>query len=225
MPNLQRNHSKVIGFLLASITLIGSFFIITKFQGNNTSNMATAIPEASKVTVNGITMELITAHTEGTNYRVEVCYTLPSQQDWLLSSPNTPQSTYLSFPGVNVSVNEEGTMYWRYDTEGNAIKRCQYLLFIAVIPEVQQLSLTVNSLFARKIAQPDSCFEIRQEMGERGYSLTFDCASVKGIEGHVYVRFPVETLFMDPIYRNIIKEMKSDQHAGSWVFTFPVNPP
>lgn len=225
MPNIQHNRSKIIGFLLTLVVLGFLFVIITKFQGNKTSHIAASTPTTSKVTVNGVIMELLTAHTEGTNYRIEVCYTLPSQQDWLLSSPNTPQSTYLSFLGVNVTVNEEGTMYWRYDTEGNAIKRCQYLLFIAVIPEDQQLSLTVNSLFARKTGQPDSCFEIRQEMGERGYSLTFDCASVKGIEGYVYVRFPVETLFIDPIYRNIIKEMKSDQHAGPWVFTFPVNPP
>jgi len=174
---------------------------------------------------NGITMRLLTAHTEGVNYRVEVCYTLPDGQDWLLSSPDSPKSTYLSYLDKKVTPYEEGTMYWRFGTQGEIIERCEYLIFLVKPSEqIEALSLTVESLFARKVGEPDYCLEISQKMVERGYSVTIGCSTVKGIEGRVYVQFPLDALVMDPAYYNIVHQMKWDRHRGPWRFTFPVNP-
>ncbi len=174
-------------------------------------------------------MKLISAHTEGsTGYRVELCYSLPDQRDWLLTSSNAFPGTTLSVADLDLRVYpvEEGTMYWKFDGDGKISQRCQFVFFVLQIPAPNEtMSLRVERLYARKLGQSDYCLEVSQKMVERGYTVTIDCMKLDNMEGLVYVKFPTELISMDPVFQKIFQDVKWDTYAGPWSFTFPVNPP
>lgn len=215
---------KFCGFLLAVIIVLALYAVFAaqtethKEKPSSTPNVASA---------NNVSMRLISAHTEGSGgYRVELCYTLPDQRDWMLTYPNAPLDTTLSVASIEAKPVEEGTMYWKYDPGGKIVQRCQYLFFAIRIPaQAENVSLNIRTLYAREPGQSDYCLETSREMAERNDAITIDCMEVNNLEGLVYVKFPVELLSFDPVFKNIFRDVKWDTHAGPWSFTFPVNPP
>lgn len=222
---IKSNLSKVGGFLLALIIVVTLLVLMTWNKTDN-KNLSTIVTQEAVVSANNIAMKLISAHTEGSGYRVELCYNIPDQRDWLLTYPDASQSTILSVAEIEVSPIEEGTMYWKYDQSGKISQRCQYLFFAIQIPsQTGAISLRIGKLYARELGKPDYCLEVSQKMVERSYSVTIDCMNVDGMDGLVYVKFPIELLSMDPGFKKIFRDVKWDAYSGPWSFTFPVNPP
>jgi len=218
--------SKFGGFFLAGIVVLVLYVLLTIQTTTHTGELSTSV-KPIVVSANNISMKLISAHTEGSNgYRVELCYNLPDQRDWQLTYPNEPQGATLSFRDIKVHPVEEGTMYWKYEENNKIIHRCQYLFFVIQIPsQAEMVSLSIDRLYARKLVQLDYCLEISRKMVERNYTVTIDCMKVTDFEGVVYVKFPTELLSVDPVFRNIFRDVKWDFYNGPWLFTFPVNPP
>jgi hypothetical protein len=222
---MKPNFSKRWGFLLA-LAGVAVFILILTIKSGVAKVEDGISPAAQEVSVNNITMRLINAHTEASGYRVEICYDLPDQRDWLLTHSNTFSNTTLSFADVKAYPVEEGTMYWKYDENGRITQRCEYLFFAVKTPaQNEKLSLQIGSLYAKEPGQSDYCLEVSQKMVERNYTVTIDCMEINGFEDLVYVKFPVELLTMDPIFKNIFRDVKWDFYDGPWSFTFPVNPP
>jgi hypothetical protein len=192
---------------------------------NNIENSNNSTPQ--ETSANNISMKLISAHTEGSSgYRVELCFDLPTQRDWMLNHSNLHSETTLAVGDVKIYPSEEGTMYWQYDKLGKIIQRCQYLYFKVIIPmETDMASLFIGKLYARGSGQSDYCLEVSQKMAERNSKIEIDCMKMDGFEGLVYVKFPVELLSMDPVYKRIFKDVNWEYYHGPWSFTFPVNPP
>lgn len=216
--------SRIGGFLLAVVIVLALYIFMAQTENRKEELVVPVTPYV--VSANNISLELISAHTEGSGYRVEICYNLPDQRDWLLTYPNAPLDTILSVADIEAKPLEEGTMYWKYDREGKIAKRCQYLFFAVHIPsQNEKISMKIGRLYSRELGQSDYCLEVSQKMVERNYSVTIDCMNVNGLGGLVYVRFPVELLSMDPVFKNIFRDVKWDTYAGPWLFSFPVNPP
>lgn len=216
--------SRIGGFLLAIVIVLALYIFMLQTENRKEELVVPVTPYI--VSANNISLELISAHTEGSGYRVEVCYALPQQRDWQLTYPNEPQGTILSVADIKARPVEEGTMYWRSDQDGKLTQRCQYLYFALRVPSQENMvSLRVEKLYARELGQSDYCLEVSQKMVERNYSVTIDCMKVNGIEGLAYVKFPTELLSMDPVFKNIFRDVKWDTYAGPWLFSFPVNPP
>jgi hypothetical protein len=216
---------KLGGFLLAGIIFFVLYVLfVVRPETRKEESPVPVTPNV--VSVNKISMKLISAHTEGSGYRVEVCYNLPDQRDWQLTYPGEPQGASLSLGNTKVRPVEEGTMYWKYDQNGKITQRCQYLFFAVRIPvQTDALSLTIDRLYARRPGQSDFCLEVSRKMVERNYNVTIDCMKVNGFEGIVYVKFPTDLLLIDPVFKRIFRDMKWDFYHGPWTFTFPVNPP
>ncbi|HQU35724.1 MAG TPA: hypothetical protein PLR65_03980 [Anaerolineales bacterium] len=216
---------KFLGFLLAAIIVLALYTVfVVQSETRKERSSSSATPNVAAA--NNVSMKLISAHTEGGGYRVEVCYNLPDQRDWLLTYPNAPLDTTLSVASIEARPVEEGTMYWKFASDGKIIQRCQYLFFAVRIPvHAKSVSLNIRTLYAREPGQSDYCLETSQKMAERNYTITIDCLEVNNLEGLVYVKFPVELLSFDPVFKNIFRDVKWDTYAGPWSFTFPVNPP
>ncbi len=222
---IKPNITKIWGFLLALASVAVFVLILTIKSGVGKVEDGLS-PATQEISVNNITMRLINAHTDASGYRVEVCYDLPDQRDWLLTYPNDPQGVTLAVADVKASPVEEGTMYWRYDQSRKITQRCQYLFFaLSISSQSEKISLEIGKLYAREPGQSDYCLETSQKMVERNYAVTIDCMKVNGFEDLVYVKFPTELLSMDPVFKNIFKDVKWDFYDGPWSFTFPVNPP
>jgi len=220
------NAAKLGGFLLVVIIILLSYILITSKTGTGKMENLT-VPVVIEIYANNVNMSLISAHTEGSNgYRVEVCYDLPDQRDWMLAHSNMPSGTNLTAGDVTVSPMEEGTMYWKYDEQGMVAQRCEYLLFkISIPPQTDMVSLKVETLYTRAPGQSDRCLEVSRKMAERNSKIEIDCMNIEGFEDLVYLKFPVEILSGDPVYKRIFKDMSWDYYHGPWSFTFPVNPP
>jgi hypothetical protein len=225
------NVAKIGWFFLIAINIFLFYALITSKTGigkmENPPLPTTVIEAYTKETyVNNVNMSLISAHTEGTyGYRVELCYNLPNQRDWMLTHSGTPSGTNLIVGDVTVSPIEEGTMYWKYDEQGMVMQRCQYLLFkISIPPQADMVFLKVETLYTKTSGQSDLCLETMQKMAERNSKIEIDCMKMNVFEGFVYTKFPVELLTMDPVYKRIFKDMNWDYYHGPWSFTFPVNP-
>ncbi|HQX14879.1 MAG TPA: hypothetical protein PLA27_00555 [Anaerolineales bacterium] len=221
----KSNASKFWGLLLA-VVIVLALYAVLAVQTETSKEKPSSSATPNVASANNVSMKLISAHTEGKGYRVEMCYDLPDQRDWLLTYPNAPLDTTLSVAGIEARPVEEGTMYWKYDPGGKIVQRCQYLFFAIQIPaQAKSISLNIRTLYAREPGQSDYCLETSQKMAERNYTITIDCMEVNNFEGPVYVKFPVELLSFDPVFKNIFRDVRWDTHAGPWSFTFPVNPP
>jgi len=219
------NTPKSRGFLLAVVIGIVLYLVVMAQTEIGEEELPVRVT-TNMVSVNNISMKLISAHMEGSGYRVELCYSLPDQRDWQLTYPSQLQGAVLSVGDAHVNPIEEGTMYWMYDQGGKIAQRCQYLYFtVKISAQTGSVSLTIEKLYARKPGQSDYCLEVSQKMADRNSTIEIDCMKMDGFEGLVYVKFPVELLSMDPIYKRIFKDVKWDFYHGPWSFTFPVNPP
>ena len=223
---IKPNVSKIGGLFLAVIVVAVFYFMFTTKTNVNNVEYLPSINTDEVASANGITMKLISAHTEASGYRVEVCYDLPDERDWLLTYPSETLDTTLSVADIKATPVEEGTMYWRYGQNGELNQRCQFMFFSLSIPSyAEEMSLRIERLYARESGQLDNCLEVSQKMVERNYSVTIDCIAVTGFDDLVTVRFPTELLSMDPVFKNIFKDVKWDFYDGPWSFTFPVNSP
>ena len=91
---IKPNVSKFGGFLLAIASVVVAYIALTtKATPEKISDPIS--PIVQEITSKNITVKLIGAHTEASGYRVELCYNLPDQRDWLLTYPNGSQSTIL----------------------------------------------------------------------------------------------------------------------------------
>lgn len=77
---------------MLALAAVAALYVAFVARTPTGSEDLTAAITQELVSVNNIGMELISAHTEGSGYRVEVCYNLPDQRDWLLTYPTESQT-------------------------------------------------------------------------------------------------------------------------------------
>lgn len=171
-------------------------------------------------------MRWLGGHSEwGDHYRVELCYSLPDQRDWLLSNPSGRTTPLLKLGEEEVLPIEEGTMYWRIDENGQVAERCSYLLFFGQpLPSQELLTLRVRSIEAPKVGQPEVCQQMRDIQGQRGQELTISCIERPGFAMKLIERLPLFALHYDSTLRRPMDLLERDIVNGEWTFTFPSNP-
>ena len=220
---MQKNLSKIrisrlFGLLLPFLIglLIGSTLSTYSLQ----ETPSNAYPS---IHANGLNMELTRSQPEGINYRLEICYDLPDASDWMLTSPNNPESTYIQFDEYQISPIEEGTIRWLYSSEGEVTGRCQYLIFVRPDPTFREITLVINSIFLYEIDYSD-CEILRLQMAEKHQFIGFECMEVTGIKNIALVRTPIE-YFGDRTLRNTFRDLMTRHHNGPWRFTFLIDSP
>lgn len=223
---MRETHPKLL--LLGWVLLaFASFFLFGPGFLHPQTESPALEPGVPQVNSSGVSMRWLVGHSEwGDHYRVELCYSLPDQRDWLLSNPLSRTSPLLRMGGEEVLPIEEGTMYWHIDADGQITERCSYLLFYGQ-PFLNEKTLTlhIRSIEAPKAGQPDICQEVRDTQGQRGQELTISCIERVGFTTKLIERLPLFDLHNDATLRRPIDLLERDVVNGEWTFTFPINPP
>lgn len=173
------------------------------------------------VIANEITMCLIDHHIEGVNYRVEICYEMPNNRDWLTTDLSSPYTTFLQFEETQIYPVEEGTIGWVHSADGIAIGRCQYLIFARPHPVFTEMTLTVQSLFSYYKVGQDECNMIQNTLLDLNNFSPFECMNVRGVDGLAIVRAPHQS-FRDRVLQQSWSRLPLDKkrYEGSWDFKF-----
>lgn len=185
------------------------------FQPQNADEQSSTDQE---VVNNGVSIKLTGSHPEGLNYRLDLCYTLPDANDWLMTSPFSPETTYILFNGYQVSPFEEGTTTWKYSSSGEVSERCEYLIFYRPDLSFRELTLVVTRLYAYETEYSD-CESLQGRMITIYNFAPLECMEVDGIKGWTFVQFPLQSLD-DRILKEQVRELIIKRHEGPWQFNF-----
>lgn len=232
---MQKTHPKLLllGWILLAIAVMFIYgdTVLRRSSQPFPHPTATLMPSETRVPPvesSGVTMRWLNGYPQwGDHYRVELCYTLPDQRDWLLSNPFRKTSPLLKISGQDLLPIEEGTMYWRQDAGSKVVERCSYLLFFVGQPASGKefLTLQVRFLIAPQSGQTEVCQPVRDIQGERGENLTMSCIPRKGFPAKLIERLPLFLLQNDAVLRRPMESIEWDTLEGEWTFTFPVAPP
>ncbi len=113
---MQKTHPKLLllGWILLAIAVMFIYgdTVLRRSSQPFPHPTATLMPSETRVPPvesSGVTMRWLNGYPQwGDHYRVELCYTLPDQRDWLLSNPFRKTSPLLKISGQDLLPIEEG---------------------------------------------------------------------------------------------------------------------
>lgn len=202
-------------FLLALGTLA---FLLWFFLFDRPSH-----PQVFRSTANGITLTLTDAYTNGDVTRLELCYLLPDQRDWLLTTPFENSNPELTILDRTYTPVEEGTLYWLYNEEGQVNGRCEYLHYRTFTKFMGGMAaLKINTLNARQPGQEDYLLAARDVTGLEMGIILIDPVLLDGFDEKMYVKMPVGLMLSNTKMRDIVQKIRWEYHTGPWSFSFPI---
>lgn len=170
--------------------------------------------QLSTFTANGVTFRLVSAHQNGENYQVNLCFTLPDGRDWLIA--NRGDEVTLSVKDEIFFPIEEGTIDWIISPDGIKIERCEYLLFPVFVDEENGGGkLTLQQI---SVSPPEAldCPAIQNKLDEAKSDIKIKCDVGNGRSGIDILIKPSN--LTELAARNTVYEIIIDARPGPWEF-------
>jgi hypothetical protein len=165
---------------------------------------------------NGFEVTMKNAFVDGKNVKADVCFTLPDESDWSISSASLKYGKTLlqEFGTTMVSVQEPAN--------GGAGLRCDTLTF--VVPPDADLSnatIVIDSIGAIP-REGEYCSvympKIQQAMIDRGTGIVLDCVDVNGVQTMQITSMPPEMTKEQA--QQIVYSDEFYTVKGPWSFSF-----
>ena len=120
----KTNTLRLFGWTCFFLVLIAvsAFVIGNKFsanassEANNDQQRTNSDSAVTNLAFDGITMSVVGAHQEGEYFQVDVCFSLPDNRDWLLTS--RPEDAVLNVNGQAYTISEEGVLDLKFASDG-----------------------------------------------------------------------------------------------------------
>lgn len=220
---LKTNRSRLFGWTFFFLVLIA---ISTFANGNNFS--ADASSEAkndqqrsnsdstvTKLAFDGITMSVAGAHQEDEYFQVDVCFSLPDNRDWLLTS--RPEDAILNVNGQAYTISEEGVLDLRFASDGAVTEKCQYLLFPLVVEDGANLVLFLKKIYVSEPDQVD-CPALQKQLDVRKSDIRVMCPTEANVGGFGVAQKP-SSMDNKTAYEFAL-DILTDARRAPWVFYF-----
>lgn len=219
----KTNSLKLLGwgiFFLAVSALfafvIGNSLIANASQ-QESSNQQQGIPNShvTKLTFDKITMYVSDAYQEGKYFQVNVCFSLPDDRDWLITSH--PNDATLNVNNQTYTVIEEGVLDIKPASDGVEAEKCQYLLFPVKVEDNSSLSLFINKIY---VSEPDKvdCPALQEKLNEKNSGIQVSCPTESNLGGFQVVQKP-DSMDNNSAYEAAF-DLLTDAQRASWVFHF-----
>lgn len=225
--------NKIKTSFVAVVLILGIIGLAGRFAGFNQVSARDSIgyftqPELdeldlttqlSTITGNGITFRLISAHQNGENYQVNLCFTLPDGRDWLLADRG--DEVTLSVKDEILFPIEEGTIDWIISPNGIKTERCEYLLFPVIVDkESGDVKLTLQQI---SVSPPEAleCSAIQNRLDEAKSGIKIACDVGNGHSGIDILIKPSD--LTELAARDIVHEMIIDARHGPWEFDIKIS--
>jgi hypothetical protein len=207
-----------IFFLLIALS---TFVIGGRFTADASDMEDAALnPSVTELKIKDITMSVVGAHQEGDYFQVDVCYSLPDDRDWLLTS--RPEDAVLRVHGQAYTLREEGVLELKYNSDGVATEKCQYLLFPVDVENGSNLVLSLEKIY---VSEPDivDCHALQKQLDEYESNIKVSCPTDANVGGFGISQKPAS---MDKeTAREFALDILTDARRGAWVFHFLYNQP
>lgn len=156
---------------------------------------------------------------EGSNFRIEgnflvadICYDLPSQEDWLLS-----RDTVLILKDRTVVVFEWGLIDWKYSESGERVRRCDDVNFwIQGIDDIVEFQIVVPRLETSWPSQLD-CEAAQKKLDAINSGIQIECVQTDWSYGPEITSKP-ESLSEEAV-QILVEEAFIEILEGPWVIT------
>ena len=220
--NISR-HTALIGWTLFFLLLIAlsAFVVGSKFIANASNGEdINSNPSVKELAINDVNMSIVNAHQEGEYFQVDVCYSLPDDRDWILTS--RPDDAVLRVDGQSYTIREEGVLDLKFNSDGVASEKCQYMLFPVEVKNGANLVLSLKKVY---VSEPDKvdCPSLQRQLDERKSSIKVSCPTEANIGGFGVTQKP--TSMNDEAARDLVLDILTDARRGPWVFHFQFTQP
>jgi hypothetical protein len=178
-----------------------------------TAQVELAAPNQS---ASGIEVQMQRASVEGKNVNADVCFTLPDESDWGISSAS------LTYGGVLVQDYGTTLVSLQEPAAGVPGKRCDTLTFL--VPPDADLSNTtiVIDAIAATPREGEYCSvympKIQQALQARGIGITLDCVDENGAQTMKIMSFPPDMTQAQA--EEIVYSPEFYSVKGPWSFSF-----
>ncbi len=220
--NISR-HTALIGWTLFFLLLIAlsAFVVGSKFIANASSGKdVNSSLSVRDMAINDIAMSVVSAHQEGEYFQMDVCYSLPDDRDWILTS--RPDDAVLRVDGQSYTIREEGVLDLKFNSDGVASEKCQYMLFPVEVKNGANLVLSLKKIY---ISEPDKvdCPSLQRQLDERKSNIKVSCPTEANIGGFGVAQKPMS--MNDETARELALDILTDARRGPWVFHFQFTQP
>lgn len=208
----------LIGWTLFFLLLIAvlTFVIGSKFTANASSEEGVnSSPSVRELAINDVTMSVVGAHQEGEYFQIDVCYSLPDNRDWILTS--RPDDALLKVNEQSYTIREEGVLDLKFNSDGVASEKCQYMLFPVEVQNGSNLVLSLKKIY---VSEPDKvdCISLQKQLDDRKSNIKVSCPTEANVGGFGINQKPAS--MNDETARELALDILTEARRGPWVFHF-----
>jgi hypothetical protein len=222
---LKNNSSRnvtLIGWTCFFLLLIAlsTFVVGSKFIANASNGEGDESLSVRELTINDIAISVVGTHQEGEYFQVDVCYSLPDDRDWILTS--RPDDAVLRVDGQPYTIREEGVSDLKFNSDGIASEKCQYMLFPVEVKNGANLVLSLKKIY---VSEPDKvdCPALQKQLDELKSNIRVTCPTEANVGGFGVTQKP-SSMDSDTA-QEFALDVLTDARRGPWVFHFQFTQP
>lgn len=221
---MQKNNlSRLLGWttffllLVALFTFVSSRLSIASADSEWGNNQQQAISDVSvtELTFDGVTMYVSDAHQEGEHFQIDVCFSLPDDRDWLLTS--RPDDAVLDVNGETYNVSEEGVQDIKFASDGTVAEKCQYLLFPVKVEDGANLTLSLKKIYVSEPEKVD-CPALQKQLDDEKSEIEVSCPTEAYVGGFSVIQ-KSESMDNETAYE-FAHDILTDARRAAWEFHF-----
>ncbi len=173
-------------------------------------------PVENKIqSINGIQIQLTGVKVSQNLLQADVCFELPSDADWLVSS--SPDSVFMTVGEKTILHSGFAETEEKFDANGKRTQRCDRLDFpITPDDDLSSFTITINQLVTSISEQPD-CDKAQKKLDSENTDIKIKCDSAEGGFNFSIDSKPSKMSDLDA--RKKAYAAFSDTFTGPWVFT------
>ena len=219
----KTNTLRLFGWTCFFLVLIAvsAFVIGNKFsanassEANNDQQRTNSDSAVTNLAFDGITMSMAGAHQEGEYFQVDVCFSLPDNRDWLLTS--RPEDAVLNVNGQAYTISEEGVLDLKFASDGAETEKCQYLLFPVAVEDGANLVLSLKKVYVSEPDQVD-CPALQKQLDAHKSNIKVMCPTESNVGGFGVAQKP--SSMDNKTAHEFALDILTDARRAPWVFYF-----
>ncbi len=168
-----------------------------------------------KQEIDDIVIELHDVRREKDFVRVEICYDLPSDADWLPG--NSADDVILTVGNKTIPLWGGGFIRWNTARDGTKEQRCEYLLFpMTGDLDLSRFTITIKQLVTSMPEQPN-CIAAQEKLAQAETEIRIQCDHGENAFDYTIDQKPGS--MSEEEARQLIYDAFSEIVEGPWVFT------
>lgn len=219
----KNNLSRLLGWTMFFLLLVALFTFVSSTlsianagtAGSNNQQQAISDVSVTELTFDGVTMYVSDAHQEDEHFQVDVCFSLPDDRDWLLTS--RPDDAVLNVNGHTYTVREEGVLDIKSASDNVGTEKCQYLLFPVKVEDETNLTLFLKKIYVSEPEKVD-CPTLQKQLDDEKSEIKVLCPTEPNVGGFSVIQKP-ESMDSEAAYE-FAHDILTDARRAAWEFHF-----